>query len=288
MKSMTELQPIAASAPVVADDPFDMDAFAVLYPQIAGTFAHGLASNPLFAWDRLAQIVDQGEEAMMQVRETLPDGRFEPIAHMPASKGSLVERLPHTQNWIMLRDLDRWPDFAPLVADIHAAIASVAQARTGDLLLPTAYLFLSSPGLLTPLHFDPEFNILFHISGDKDFTVLRSGAGVPNAQDNEIFHQDGDNLIVWQDCFAEQGETFALTPGDALHVPFKAAHCVKVGTTPSISLSVTWRSRDSLLQDDAWAMNAWLRRRGLAPSPVGPRFGLKGSAMRALRRLRLA
>ena len=285
---MTELQPIVASAPFATHDPFDRKAFAALYPQVAGTFAHELASNPLFAWDRLAQIVDQGDEGMMQVRETLPDGRFEPIARMPASKASLVEGLPQTQNWIMLRDLDRWPDFAPLVADIHAAIGSVAQPRTGELLLPTAYLFLSSPGLLTPLHFDPEFNILFHIAGDKNFTVLRDEAGVPNARDNEVFHKDGDNLIGWQDRFSEQGETFPLKPGDALHVPFKAAHYVGVGDAPSISLSVTWRSRDSLLQDDAWAMNAWMRRRGLAPRPIGQSFRAKGNAMRALRRLRLA
>lgn len=285
---MTELQPIVASKPVATDDPFDRKAFAALYPQVAGTFAHRLAQDPLFAWDRLTQIVDQGEDAVTHVRETLPDGRFEPIAEMPANKGSLVEGLPDTQNWIMLRDLDRWPDFAPLVADIHAAIASVAQPRTGELLIPTAYLFLSSPRLLTPLHFDPEFNILFHISGDKDFTVLRDEAGAPNARDNEVFHQDGDNLIGWQDRFSEQGETFSLKPGDALHVPFKAAHYVGVGDTPSISLSVTWRSRDSLLQDDAWAMNAWLRRRGLAPRPVGQSFRMKGNAMRALRRLHLA
>ncbi|MEZ5892337.1 MAG: hypothetical protein R3C58_04230 [Parvularculaceae bacterium] len=60
-----------------------------------------------------------------------------------------------------------------------------------------------------------------------------------------------------------------LTPGDALYVPVKAPHWVKVGEAVSVSLSITWRSRAS--DDEALLRrgNGWLRARGLNPPRPG-------------------
>ena len=93
-------------------------------------------------------------------------------------------------------------------------------------------------------------------------------------------------------------EELALCPGlgekkiqrlyHALHVPFKAPHTVTVGAEPSISLSVTWRSHSSLMQDDAWALNGLLGRyRVRLPAP-GARPWLRAAALRTLRRARIA
>jgi len=199
-----------------------------------------------------------------------------------------VHGLDGAKRWIMLRELDKWPDFAPLVADILQAVAPVVETRTGAIVKPTAFLFISSPGLVTPLHFDPEYNILFQISGRKRFTILPPSCGLPSRSDNERFHRSGDNLLDWRPELAAQGWPFDLAPGDALHVPFKAPHTVTVGAEPSISLSVTWRSHSSLMQDDAWALNGLLGRyRVRLPAP-GARPWLRAAALRALRRARIA
>ena len=47
-----------------------------------------------------------------------------------------------------------------------------------------------------------------------------------------------------------------------------APHFVKNGPTPSISLSITWRSEWSFAEADARAFNALLRRVGLNPAPT--------------------
>ena len=68
----------------------------------------------------------------------------------------------------------------------------------------------------------------------------------------------------------------------------KTPHTVTVGTEPSISLSVTWRSHSSLLQDDAWAMNGLLARCGVRAPEPGVRPWVRAGTLRALRRARLA
>lgn len=268
--------------------PFDDAPFEDAYPRTAQPLGHALAGESCFEWERLAQILEAGDRSLVEVREDAAEGRFKPLAVLPERLAPLVTSLDRSRRWIMLRDLALWPDFAPIVDEVLAAIAPVAEPETGALLKPVAFLFVSSPGLLTPLHFDPEYNILFQIAGRKRFTILPPECGLPSAGHNAHFHRTGDNLLPWTPQLAERGLHFDLGQGDAVYVPFKAAHTVTVGNTPSISLSVTWRSRESLLQDDAWAMNGLLARCGVRAPQPGARPWVRAGALRALRRVRLA
>ena len=87
------------------------------------------------------------------------------------------------------------------------------------------------------------------------------------------------------------GEVMPLAPGDALFVPYRWPHWVTVGDEPSISLSFTWNSRAGFEQNDAFRLNAWLRRFGLSPgspAPLPARSAVRSVAWRALSRLHLA
>lgn len=271
-----------------AGRPFDHARFRPAYPHAAQPLGHALATERCFAWDRLAAVIDEGDRSLIEIREDGSAGRFRPLAELPTKLSPLLSSLGEAKRWIMLRDLGRWPEFKGLVEGVLAGIAPVAGPITGDLLKPVAFLFVSSPGLLTPLHFDPEYNILFQIAGRKRFSVIPAECGLPGKADNERFHRTGDNLLPWRPQLAESALHFDMGPGDALHVPFKAAHTVTVGDAPSISLSVTWRSRDSLLQDDAWAMNGLLARCGVRVSAPGARPWVRAGTLRALRRARIA
>jgi hypothetical protein len=135
------------------------------YPQSAQSITHSLSADPVFDWGSLADIIANGDRSLIEVREDTPAGRFKVRRDLPTDLRPLVAELAGAHRWIMLREVDRWHQFAPLVSDIFAAIEPVVQLRTGPVLRPTAFLFVSSPGLVTPLHFDPEFNILFQIAG---------------------------------------------------------------------------------------------------------------------------
>ena len=152
-----------------------------------------------------------------------------------------------------------------------------------------AFIFLSSPGSVTPFHMDPEHNILLQIRGEKVMTVFPAGDPelVPAVQ-SEAFHAGGHRNLNWRDDFRQRGTAVKLLPGDAIHVPVKAPHFVENGGAVSISLSVTWRSERSVAESELHGLNALLRRRGL---PVGrisaapERQGARRLAYRIMRKL---
>src|SRR3546814_19933648 len=51
----------------------------------------------------------------------------------------------------------------------------VVEPRTGAMLTPQGFLFISSPGSITPYHFDPEHNILLQLRGTKVMNVWPAG-----------------------------------------------------------------------------------------------------------------
>src|SRR5690606_30877586 len=86
---------------------------------------------------------------------------------------------------------------------------------------------------------------------------------------HEGYHTGGPREVPWRQTLESGGTEFPLGPGDGLYVPVMAPHFVRNGPEPSISLSITWRSKWSYEEADARAFNAVLRRAGLQPQRPG-------------------
>ena len=157
------------------------------------------------------------------------------------------------------------------------------------MLLTQAFVFVSSPGAVTPYHFDPEHNILLQLRGTK--TMTQFPAGDPEYAPDEVhegYHTGGARELVWRDELMAGGREFRIGPGEALFVPVMAPHFVRNGPEPSVSLSITWRSEWSFAEADARAFNAVLRRVGIKPARTGrwPARNLaKAYGWRVLRKL---
>jgi mannose-6-phosphate isomerase-like protein (cupin superfamily) len=157
------------------------------------------------------------------------------------------------------------------------------------MLMTQGFIFITSPGGVTPYHFDPEHNILLQIRGSKVMTQFPAGnpAFAPD-EVHETYHTGGGRELIWRDELARAGTEFPLGPGDALFVPVMAPHFVRNGPAPSVSLSITWRSEWSYAEADARAFNAVLRKIGLIPRATRrwPHRNLaKASGWRVIRRL---
>jgi hypothetical protein len=155
------------------------------------------------------------------------------------------------------------------------------------------FIFVSSPGSVTPFHFDPEHNILLQVRGSKTVTLFSPhDETLFDPRIHEAFHLGRHHRnLPWQDGFAANGTPIIIHPGQAIHVPVKAPHWVQNGPDVSISLSVTWRSEWSTSEADARAFNHVLRGLGLNPaSPAAfPSRNLaKSLAYRMVRRVRRA
>lgn len=270
-------------------------AFAAAYPETPVKLAHGLAGHPLLTLESLVTLAGALPAKDVEYNPgALPIG-IDP-ADIPAPHLSVEETIRSIEengSWMVLKLIEQHPAYAVLLEGTLAELAPIVTAKTGEMLTLQGFIFVSSPGAITPFHFDPEHNILLQIRGSKTMTVFpASDEAIVSPEAHERFHlgQHHRNLS-WQDDFAARGTAFELTPGEAIHVPVKAPHWVKNGPEVSVSLSVTWRSAWSYEEADARAFNHVLRRFGLKPASPKRLPGnnrAKSIAFRALRKAGLA
>ena len=157
-----------------------------------------------------------------------------------------------------------------MLENLLAELRPLIETRTGRMLTAQGFIFVTSPGGVTPYHFDPEHNILLQIRGSKVMTQFPAGdACYAPDEVHETYHTGGARELAWREELAAGGREFAIGPGEALFVPVMAPHFVRNGPEPSVSLSITWRSEWSFAEADARAFNGLLRRIGLRPRRPG-------------------
>jgi quercetin dioxygenase-like cupin family protein len=190
----------------------------------------------------------------------------------------------------VLKFVEQDEAYDTLLRSVLGEIQPIVAPATGSMLKMEAFIFISSPGAVTPFHFDPEHNILLQLRGRKTMTLFPAGdEAFASGRAHESFHNGGHRNLPWKDEFGARGQKVELSPGDAVYVPVKAPHWVKNGPEPSISFSVTWRSEWSYAEADARGFNRLLRQIGVDPAPPGrfPSRNLaKSVAYRGIRRAR--
>jgi hypothetical protein len=245
--------------------------FAGHYPETPHILPHNLTEHPLLEIEALAQLAERLPIASVEYnRGDLPIG----VDGKPGSNGltiaETIRKVAEAESWAVLKNIEQVPAYHDLLLGLLEEIRPEIEAATGAMLTPQGYIFVSSPGSVTPYHFDPEHNILLQIRGTKVMTQFPAGDAhfVPDVA-HETYHSGGPRELKWDDGLIRGGREFPLSPGDALFVPVMAPHFVKNGPAPSVSLSITWRSEWSYRESDARIFNAILRSRGFAPKAPG-------------------
>lgn len=279
------------AGPALADD--EIGRFVSLYPGEPGKLAHRLAGHPLLGLDALADAAGRmrPENVLCHAAKNRNGAGFAPSEPPGQPIGETVRAIGSASRYVMLSLVEQLPEYAALMRETIGQLEPAIRAHTGEPLQQRAFLFISSPETLAPFHFDAEYNVLFQIAGRKDFVLYPPVAPWITDAANEHYHRTGDNLLPWDESFAGQGTRIVLEPGDALFVPYRWPHWVELGDEPSISLSFTWNSRAGFEQNDAYRLNAWLRRFGLSPAspaPLPARSPVRSVAWRALSRLHVA
>jgi hypothetical protein len=265
--------------------------FAANYPEIPHKLSHALGEHALLTIEALAQLGEALPGTSVEYnRGDLPVG-IDP-ALVPAnglSIGDTIRMVETSGSWAVLKNIEQNAEYEALLLGLLGELKPHIEAKTGRMLRPQGYIFVSSPGAVTPYHFDPEHNILLQLRGSKTMTQFPAGdARYAPDQTHEGYHTGGHRNLVWGDELANGGTEWPLSRGEALFVPVMAPHHVKNGPAVSISLSITWRSDWSFTEADARAFNGVLRKIGMQPRAPG-RFPVqntaKALAWRALRKL---
>lgn len=265
--------------------------FAANYPEVPHKLEHALHSHALLTLDALAKLGEAlPAESVEYNKGDLPVG-IDPSL-VPAnglSIGDTIRNVETSGSWAVLKNIEQEPEYETLLLDLLAELKPHIEEKTGRMLKPQGFIFVSSPNAVTPYHFDPEHNILLQIRGSKVMTQFPAGdAKYAPDTTHEGYHTGGHRNLVWTDELAAGGTEWPLSPGEALFVPVMAPHHVKNGPASSISLSITWRSDWSFAEADARAFNGVLRKAGISPTAPG-RFPAqnkaKAYAWRAIRKI---
>ena len=268
------------------------DIFAANYPEVPHKLGHLLHTHPLLEIEALASLAEAlGEDRVEYNAANQPIGIVGKPERTGLPIGETIRSIEQSNSWAALKNIEVVPAYAELLHSLIDELREPIEARTGALLHPQGFIFITSPGGVTPYHFDPEHNILLQIRGTKVMTQFPSADPRYSPDEaHESYHTGGPRELKWRDEMLGGGTEFALSPGEALFVPVMAPHFVRNGPKPSVSLSITWRSDWSYAESAAHAFNAQLRRLGLSPRRPGrwpEQNRPKAYAWRAMQRLGL-
>lgn len=271
-------------------DAASLTRFAGAYPEVPHKLAHALTDHPLLTFEALADLAEALPPASVEYNlAALPIGIGGKPPAPALGVGETIRRIGESGSWAALKNIEQDSRYAALLDELLAELRPAIEAKTGRMMKPQGFVFVTSPGGVTPYHFDPEHNVLLQVRGTKMMTQFPAGDArfAPDTV-HEGYHTGGGRELPWDDSYLADGRQFPLAAGEALFVPVMAPHFVRNGPKPSISLSITWRSDWSFAEADARAFNSVLRKAGLSPRPPGrwpSRNRAKALCWRMLRRI---
>jgi len=253
---------------------------------------HRLCEHPLLALPKL-----------LELAQTLPAKNVEynagqlPVNCDPQltprnglSIDETIRRIAECKSWMVLKYVESDPSYRDLLMQCLSEVQVHSEPIRPGMQLPQAFIFLTSPGSVTPYHMDPEHNFLLQVQGSK--TVHLFDPRDPNVltpEELERFYRGAHRNMVLKEENRAKAWVYDLKPGYGLHFPVTAPHFVQNGTDVSISFSITFATPDLERRSILHSVNGYLRDRGLTPAPVGKSaWGdkVKATAYRIYRKMR--
>lgn len=284
----------AGAASVATDSLLEIDPgeFRDCFNRRPFLIGHRLVDHPLFALPRLVELA-----------RALPEKDIEynagdiPISLDPQqtprtglSVEETIRRIEECRSWLVLKYVENDPDYRALLHRCLAEVQPHSEPLAPGMQQAQGFIFVTSPGSVTPYHMDPEHNFLLQVRGAKRIHQFDGrDRSIVSEEQLERFYSGAHRNMPFDEANRSRAWVYDLQPGQGLHFPVAYPHWVENGPAVSISFSITFRTPDLERRVLIHNVNAWLRRRGLSPTPVGQRpwlDALKLQTARALRRTR--
>jgi hypothetical protein len=273
---------------------FDDGTFRRDYNRRPFTVQHTLVGHPLFQFPALSALAERRlpHGDVLHWSGRIPVTADFDHAYRNHATGVSLEntlaRIADAGSFVVINFPEHDPLYAPLLRALYNDIRVGSEPLDPGMTEIMAYVFISSPHSVTPYHMDREMNFLLQIQGTKLVHLwdARDRTIMTEQQVERLFGDPRAKRPGYKEEFAALVHEHHLKPGIGVHHPFIAPHWVKNGPEVSISLALTYRTRESQRITQAYQVNYAMRRLGLSPAPVGafaPRDALKGNAYGALR-----
>lgn len=268
----------------------DSDVFRHDFNRRPFTISHNLVDHPLLTLPSLIELSNRLPES--NVRYNRADVAVSDAVYSAPKTGlsiqETIRQIEECGSWMVLRFVEQDPEYRRLVDQCLDEIQKHTDPIMPEMFKREGFVFITSPGGVTPFHMDPEYNFLLQIRGSKTASLLDvSDRSIVSEELLEKFLSGDDYKHEFKDEYPNKAFTFVLSSGEGLHFPLNWPHWVKNGNEVSISFSITFRSPVSEQREIVYKVNNYLRKRAITPRPYGhSRLGdsAKCYAFRAARR----
>ena len=250
----------------------DRDTFESNFNRTPFKIGHNLTDHELFSLDSL-----------ISLSQELPADRVEynagdvPVTQDPdktpqngLSISETIERIENCKSWMVLKNVEKHPEYKALLEKCLAEVQPFAELASKGMTHKQGFIFISSPGSMTPFHIDPENNFLLQVRGTKEVWMFdQNDREVISEKQIEEFFAGAHRNMEFNESYRSRGQKYDLLPGEGLHFPVVAPHYVQNGPEVSISFSITFQTEDSADRQSLHRLNRQLRKTGMTPSQVG-------------------
>lgn len=243
---------------------------------------HSLATHPLFALDSLTALAERLEARRLIRSHSGHAQAGTPFATAPdqhpnpRGAAETLRDLESAFAWTSLLNIQADPIYRELVDEVLDDVRPRIDARDPGLCYRAGWIFVTSPGAVTPYHMDHEHNFILQIRGSKRIYVWDPlDRTVVDERGVELFHARlSRERVTWSEQLRAKARVFDVQPGMGAYMPSTAPHMVENGPGPSVTASFTYYTDATRRRARVYRGTYHLRRLGLDPRPVG------GSALR--------
>jgi ribosomal protein L16 Arg81 hydroxylase len=149
---------------------------------------------------------------------------------------------------------------------LEAGLIAKRGNKRGKMHKRVAFVFVSSPNSVTPVHFDIEHSLLMQVSGKKTVSV---GRWENDAARRHEFDRYWDGSHGRIEDLPPEAAAYTLTPGHAVYIPPGTPHWVHNGPDISLSMTLTYFTAATVRENRIEDFNSHLRRRHMNPREPG-------------------
>ena len=247
--------------------PFD-DAF----PRRAVGFSHELHLDDRLTLASVADLADRLPRRSV-IADTAAQPLLVPQGGPPLGAlerpGDVIRDLRNANAWLTLLNVEADPGVADLMNTHLDQLETGVTAKQGKrvkLRKRVAFVFVSSPNSVTPVHFDIEHSLLMQVSGSKTVSIGRFESDAARRHEFNRYWEGSHGRI---EDLPPQEAAYTMTPGRAVYIPPGTPHWVHNGPDISLSVTLTYFTAATVRENRVENFNAHLRRRHVNPREPG-------------------
>ena len=247
--------------------PFD-DAF----PRRSVGFIHDLPLDDRLTLASVADLADRLPRRSV-IADTAAQPLLVPQGGPPRGAlerpGDVIRDLHNANAWLTLLNVEDDPGMAEIMNthldQLEPGIIA-RQGRPGKMRKRVAFVFVSSPNSVTPVHFDIEHSLLMQVSGCKTVSIGRWESDAARRHEFDRYWDGSHGRI---ETLPPEVTAYTMTPGRAVYIPPGTPHWVHNGPDISLSVTLTYFTAATVRENRIEDFNSRLRRRHMKPREPG-------------------